>query len=125
MSRQEIRVTFNPVPTAEARFAFSPERAVLEGETAIVDVILHTEGPGSAMARFSKSEGIRWIHEGPQDLEQTLNSAGTVLTLRGFPRNETQESIDYDYAVTVEYKGKRFSSESQYPVMACVPTGGG
>lgn len=125
MSRQEIQVTFDPSSTSEPRFTFSPERAVLNGETSAVVVILHTGGQGDAQARFSESDGIRWIHEGPGDLEQTLNAARTVLTLRGFPMNEAQEAIDYDYEVAVEYEGTTFSSTSQYPTMSCVQTGGG
>lgn len=125
MSRQEIQVTFDPASSAGAQFAFSPERATLEGESREVAVVLHTEGQSDPGARFSESEAIRWLHEGPPDLEQSLNSARTILTLRGFPADEAQEAVDYGYAVTVEYEGTTFSSTAQYPTMSCTPTGGG
>lgn len=125
MSTQRIQVTFDPASPSEAQFSFSPERAVLTSETSAVEVSLQTRGGSGALARFSESEGLRWLHEGPPDLEQTLDPGRTILTLRGFPRNESQEGIDYGYTVTVEYEGKTFSSTGQYPVMSCTPTGGG
>jgi len=125
MSRQEIQVTFAPASSAEAQFVFSPERARLEGRTSEIAVILHTEGLSEPGARFSESDAIRWLHEGPPDLEQSLNATRTILTLKGFSADEEQEEVDYDYAVAVEYEGTTFSSTSQYPTMSCGPTGGG
>ncbi len=125
MSRQEILVTFDPSKTSEAPFTFLPERAVLDERTAVVDVILRTEGEGGAVARFAEPEAIRWKANGPSDLQEEFNGGRTTLTLRGFPMNEAQGSIDYGYVVHVEYQGTMFSSTAQYPVMSCVQTGGG
>ena len=125
MSRQEIQVTFDPASSAGERFAFTPERVLLDGETSEVAVILHSDGQSDPGARFSEADAIRWLHDGPPDLELSLNSARTIITLRGFPANETQEEIDYDYEVSVDYDGTTFASTSQYPTMSCTPTGGG
>ncbi len=124
MSKQEIRVTFDPAKTSEA-FTFSPERAVLDEGTAVVDVVLCTEGPGAATASFAQPEAIRWKANGPSDLQEEINRERTALTLRGFPMTEAQGRIDYGYVVNVEYEGKTFSSTAQYPVMSCVQNGGG
>lgn len=124
MSRQEIHVTFDPEAENGDAFSFSPDRAVLTRETATVDVILHTAGGGDAKAIFAQPEGIVWITEGPSDLAQTANDARTVLTLRGFPMNEVQETINHGYAVVIDYQGRTIPSpESEYPEMSCGPTG--
>ncbi len=123
MARQEIHVTFDPSSNA---FSFSPERAVLNEQTAVVDVILHTAGDSGPKASFAESNGIRWMSGGPRNLEVILNPARTALTLRGFPRNETQGRIDYGYTVNVDYEGEAISSPvTQYPLVSCVQTGGG
>ncbi len=126
MSRQEIHVTFDPASQHEEQFSFVPERVILDGRTSTVDVILHTKGGKGTQAKFLASEAIQWITEGPQDLQVTLKPNRKLLALRGFPVNETQEEIDYGYAVTVEYEGLTLSSSiAQYPEMSCVQTGGG
>ena len=126
MSKQKIRVSFDPAACHEDRFSFTPERVVLNGDKSAVVVKLRTKGPRKAKARFSETGPIQWITEGPQGLETSLDPDRRVLTLRGFPRNETQENIDYGYAVTVEFQGRTFSSSiAQYPELSCVQTGGG
>lgn len=124
MPRQQIRVKFNPSPGNGARFVFEPERAVLNGETRTVDVVLETQGGNGRKARFSEPEGISWAAEGPSDLEKIFNPDRTIVSLQGFPRDTGQEEVNYGYHVSIEYEGATFSSTGQYPVMACVDTGG-
>ncbi|MEM7357263.1 MAG: hypothetical protein AAF657_40990, partial [Acidobacteriota bacterium] len=110
MPRQAIHVTFDPSANSGPQFSFSPERAVLQGATSVVDVVLETRGLDGAEARFSSPEAILWKNDGPDDLTEDVNSARTRVTLQGFPMDQEQAEIDYGYAVQVEYDGEIFSS---------------